>query len=259
MAFAGSSAGPDPRSRRAPGPRRLSGRGRVFVGRDTRGSGPELEEALGGSIRRRERDPRRGAADSRRGAARSRSRGGDFRLSQPTPVQRRQTLRRRRPQADRRGRGGSRRFSTKAPARSSARSTMSAWRPTAISSTSSSCWERSVRAEDRRRLRKRGVPGIVPKAFERLGAEVASIAAAPGRREHQRRLRSDRPLVSWSEPSPKCWDSTSASRSTVMGIACLPWTRGRGGGRRPDPRDSRPRPWRRSSRRHGDDQSRFTG
>ena len=184
MAFAGSSAGLtlDLVERLGRAVSLLSGRGRVFVGRDTRGSGPELEEALGEEgIRRRERDPRRGAADSRRGACRSRSRGGYLRLSQPTPVQRRQALRRGRPQADRRGRGGDRGASRRRPQREARRDRPRRRGDRQLSRTHRRAFrERSVRAfEIAVDCANGAYSGIAPKAFERLGAEVAPIAAAP--------------------------------------------------------------------------------
>ena len=88
-----------------------SGRERVFVGRDTRGSGPELEAALarGDRLGRRRRGPRRRAAERGGRAARGRlrPRRGHHRLAQPARVQRRQVLPAR-GQALRRRRGGDR-------------------------------------------------------------------------------------------------------------------------------------------------------
>ena len=103
-----------------------AGRGRVFVGRDTRGSGPALEEAVvrGDRLGRRDRGRRRRAADAGRRAAGPGSRRRPLRLPQPARVQRRQALRRGGPQAlrsrtRRRSRPCSRRRRPTASARSS--------------------------------------------------------------------------------------------------------------------------------------------
>ena len=74
-----------------------------------------------------------------------------------------------------------------------------------------------------RRLRKRGVLRDCAQGFERLGAEVTPIAAAPdGENINVGCGATDLSLL---ERTVVEGDSTSASRSTVMGIACLLWTR----------------------------------
>ena len=75
-----------------------AGGGRVLVGRDTRGSGPELEEAFarGIVVGGRHRGARRRAADAGGRAARARPRRRHLGVAQPARVQRRQVLRPRR-------------------------------------------------------------------------------------------------------------------------------------------------------------------
>ena len=140
-----------------------AGRGRVFVGRDTRGSGPALEEAvvrgivsaggiavLGGVL-----------PDARRRAAGAGPRDRPLRLAQPARVQRRQVLRRRGPQALGRGRGGDRGVPRRAGGQR--------------------------RLDRGRRGRRRGLRRAHPRAFR-----VAARRPPDRRRLRQRRLLGDR-------------------------------------------------------------------
>ena len=176
---------------------RWSGGGRIFVGRDTRGSGPELEEAFA-----------RGVAAAGGNAVLAgvlptpavallgpRRRHRHLRLAQPARVQRRQDLRPRRPEAHRRAGGGDR-GAARRPAgrRSPAGSTTSTSRSTATSSTSSSA---SAPTSTGLRIAvdcaNGAYSGLAPDAFERLGAEIVAVGERARRHEHQRRLRRDRP------------------------------------------------------------------
>ena len=79
---------------------------------------------------------------------------------------------------------------------------------------------------------------IAPEAFEQLGADVTAIGVDPDGDEHQRRLRRDRPRASPGHGARRS-GSTSASPSTATATACSPSTSdGERRRRRPDPRRS---------------------
>ena len=203
-----------------------AGRGRVFVGRDTRSSGPALEQAVtrgivsaGGTAVLGRR-----VADPRGGAARSGSRHRPLGLAQPAGVQRDQVLRCRGPQARRtRTRRRSRRCSTPGGrgrlGRGGGRCPGGLCRPRPRALR---CAPR--RAQDSRRLCQRRLlcdRARRVRAARRRGDDGRSV---PGRLEHQRGLRRHR-----SRPAARrsCGPAatTSVSRSTATATGCWPSTR----------------------------------
>ena len=145
------------------------------LGAGARGSGRGRDR-----VRRRDRRARRCAADPCRRAARPGPRRRPLRLAQPTGVQRRQVLRRGGPQARRRRRGGGRGASRRSGRRAEARSRRPTTPPTATSSTSLEHF-----GTDLHGLRiavdcaNGAYSAIAPGVFERLGADVTTVAATP--------------------------------------------------------------------------------
>ena len=211
-------------------------RPQVLIVRDTRESGEMLEAALAAGIAAAGGDALLGrrAADAGRVDPRPplQPRPGRRRLGlpQPLPRQRDQVLRRRRDEARRRGRGGdrgggaARRRRPGAVGRSRARKLEGALDdylrelrghfPLDLSG-------RRVLLDCANGATYRAAPAI----FERLGAEVETIADRARRAQHQRRLRLD------PHRAPRRADDgpatpTSASPSTATATACSRSTRG---------------------------------
>ena len=161
-------------------------------------------------VRRRCRRARGRRADTGGGAARARSRCRDLRVAQPARVQRREVLRSQRAEAHRRGRGGDRGAARRA-APAAARSTASAWPPTATWRTCSSVRLRPLRPADRGRLRERRV----------LRARAAGVRAARRRGECDRR-RAGRRRTSTSaaaQPTSRRCSTPCSSGGFDLGIA----------------------------------------
>ena len=158
-----------------------SGRGRVLVGRDTRGSGPELEAALTRGIvdARRDSRSRRRAADARGRAALPGSRARRLRVAQPSGVQRRQGLRPRRAQAHRRGRardrGALRRARARGGAIEDAQDAVQSYVDHILEHFGSDLSGLRIAVD----CANGAYSAIAPAVFERLGADVTALAASP--------------------------------------------------------------------------------
>ena len=161
-----------------------SGAAKVFVGRDTRASGVELEEAFARGVVSAGGDCvlARRAADAGGGAARARSRRRHLRVAQPARVQRRQVLRLAGPQALRRSpRSRSRRCSQLPPAIDAGRGRARRGRDRLVPRARPRALRLgSDRAAHRRRLRERRVLRASRRARSSgCGAEVHAIGDAP--------------------------------------------------------------------------------
>ena len=203
------------------------GGGAVFIGRDTRGSGPELERAFASGVASAggnavlAGDP----PDARGCVARARPRRRHLRVAQPARVQRRQVLRPRRAQAHRRQEEeiealldaeprdpeGGQIDDLQVAVGQLPRPRARPLRP------------RPRRAAGRSRLRQRRV--LVDRAAGVRGARRRGRRdrVQAGRHEHQRRLRRDRPAALQELVTRK--GSTSASRSTATATGCSRSTR----------------------------------
>ena len=238
-----------------------SGRGRVFVGRDTRGSGPALEEALVRGIvcRRGDRRARRRAA--RRPPSRCSPRISASSLSashNPPEYNGVKFFDAAGPQAHRRGRGGDRGAARHRRSRAAARSRLPSPPPRATSTTSLRALRyRALRPSDRGRLRERRL----------LGDRAGRLRAARRGRDDGRERR------------PTGRTSTSAAARPISALLQdvvrnrrlrprrrlrrrrRPHARGRRDGaaarRRPDRRRARARARRRHGRGDDDDESRL--
>ena len=206
-----------------------SGRGRVFVGRDTRGSGPELEEAFArGVVAAGRQSPcSAGVLPTPAVALLALDLGVVISASHNPPEYNgvkffdrdgQQAHRRAEEEIEAlldapRGRGGG----AGRPRRASP--------PTATSSTcSSASAPTSTGLRIARRLRERRL--LRHRAARRSSGSAprwSRSATRPNGDEHQRRLRRDRPARCCSAPSASA-ASTSASRSTATATACSPST-----------------------------------
>ena len=203
-----------------------SGAERVLIGRDTRGSGVELEGGggdrgrLGRSDRRAGRDP-----SERRGRARrARPRDRDHGVAQPARVQRRQVLPGRGPEAHRRGRGGDREPARRAAgraarqdrARPGRRRGLRRLRPRALRLRPDRPRARASTARTgptRISARKRSngsEPACTRSAALRTGRTSTPAAAPPTRRSWSARWSREAPRSA----SPSTATATASSRST---------------------------------------------
>ena len=172
-----------------------SGGGRVFVGRDTRASGVELEEAFARGVA-----SAGGAAvlagvvpDAGGGAAPARPRRRHLRVAQPAGVQRREVLRPRRTQAHRRRRGGDRGAARRARTRRRRDRPRRRRRRQLPRARARALRLRSHRPAHRRRLRERRVLGDRTARVRDARRRGGSDRQRARRDEHQRRLRRNRP------------------------------------------------------------------
>ena len=210
----------------------------VVVGRDTRRSGPMLEDALcaGIAVGGRHRAARRRAADAGRRLARARAgrepRRRHLGLAQPVPRQRHQALRRGRLQARRRG-GGPRRGADgrrrargrPAPAwasRAGSRAPPSATRPgsPAAAARRSRCPTLRVLVD----CANGAASTVAPLVFAQLGIEHEITACEPDGVNINDRVRLDAPRCARRARASRA-ASTSGSRSTATPTACSRSTR----------------------------------
>ena len=202
-----------------------SGGGRVFVGRDTRASGVELEEAFARGVAAAGGTAIVAgvAADAGGRAARARPRRRHLGVAQPARVQRRQVLHPLRAQADGRVGGGDRGAPRRRPAGRRRGRARRRSRPTATSSTSSSGSAPTSRAcgsastartartpASRRRRSSSSAPRSTRSATSRTAGTSTSAAA--------------RPTSAALQQSVTSGGSTSASPSTATATACSPST-----------------------------------